>query len=90
MNATVTLPRIAMTVKPTAPAVAPHIVAAADPLWLPTVSMARKVDCHPRTLRRWAAKGLIPAPAMTAARSRRWPVREVLAALEAARAISPA
>ncbi len=73
----------------TAPAVAARIVADDDPLWLPSADMARMVGCHPRTLRRWANKGLIPAPAMTAARSRRWPVREVLAAMEAARAITP-
>jgi MerR family regulatory protein len=77
-------PRIDMPPDQIAP-VAPQIVAAADPLWLPSVEMARMVGCHPRTLRRWAAKGLIPTPALTAARSRRWPVHEVLAAMEAAR-----
>jgi hypothetical protein len=84
-----TAPRTATMTDHIAPAVALRVVADDDPLWLPSVDMARMVGCHPRTLRRWANKGLIPAPAMTAARSRRWPVREVLAALEASRAITP-
>ena len=50
-----------------------------------TAVIAEKLGISTGTVRRWANKGLIPSPAMTAARSRRWAVREVLAAMQAAR-----
>jgi predicted DNA-binding transcriptional regulator AlpA len=80
MTSTATSPDHALTAAGTAPA---------ETRWVSTAEMARVAGCCARTLMRWVQRGVIPPPARMGASCLRWPLDAVLAALEAARTITP-